>query len=429
MSTIDCVSKIESSTIRKISWRLLPLIVAAYCIAYIDRSNVSFAALTMNKDLGLTPYTYGLGAGIFFVGYFIFEVPSNVILDKVGARIWIARIMFVWGLVSAASAFATGPNSFLAIRFLLGAAEAGFFPGVILYFTYWYPARYRGRVISTLFLAQPIANGLASAASGLLLEMDGILGLRGWQWVFIIEALPAILLSAVVLKVMTERPAAAGWLSGEEKAWVANELDSERRAVETRGKLSTWRALKDPRVLKLSFIYFTSTTANYGIVFFLPQIVKGLGLTNIQTGFVSAIPYVIGMAGLILWGWSSDRSQERRWHLITAIIVGAAGLILAGWWGSSYAGLAGITIAVIGLYGSRTAFWPLPSMFLTGTAAAAGIALVNAIGNLGGYLGPFAVGWIKDATKSFEMGLYFLAAFSLLGAIAVYFGTRQITPR
>jgi MFS transporter, ACS family, tartrate transporter len=429
MSTIDCVSKIESTAIRKISWRLLPLIVAAYCIAYIDRSNVSFAALTMNKDLGLTSYTYGLGAGIFFVGYFIFEVPSNVILDKVGARIWIARIMFVWGLVSAASAFATGPNSFLVLRFLLGAAEAGFFPGIILYFTYWYPARYRGRVISTLFLAQPIANGLASAASGLILEMDGVLGVRGWQWVFIIEAIPAILLSAVVLKVMTERPAAAGWLSGEEKAWITSELDSERREVETRGKLSTWRALKDPRVLKLSFIYFTSTTANYGIVFFLPQIVKGLGLTNVQTGFVSAIPYVIGMAGLLLWGWSSDRSQERRWHLITAIIVGAAGLILAGWWGSTYTGLAGITIAVIGLYGSRTAFWPMPSMFLTGTAAAAGIALVNAIGNLGGYLGPFAVGWIKDATKSFEMGLYFLAAFSLLGAVAVYFGTRQISPR
>ncbi|MGA7327053.1 MAG: MFS transporter [Rhodomicrobium sp.] len=426
MSTIEGVSSVEAHTIRKISWRLLPLIVAAYCIAYIDRSNVSFAALTMNKDLGLTSYTYGLGAGIFFIGYFIFEVPSNVILEKVGARIWIARIMFVWGLVSASTAFATGPNSFLAIRFLLGAAEAGFFPGMILYFTYWYPARYRGRVISTLFLAQPIANGLASAASGLILEMDGLLGLKGWQWVFIIEAVPAILLAAVVLKVMTNRPSVANWLEEGEKAWIENELESERGAVETAGKLRVWQALKDPRVLTLSFIYFTSTTANYGIVFFLPQIVKGLGLTNVQTGFVSAIPYIIGMAGLLLWGWSSDRTQERRWHLITAIVVGALGLTLAGWWGSTYVGLAGITVAVIGLYGSRTAFWPMPSLFLTGTAAAAGIALVNAIGNLGGYLGPFAVGWIKDATKSFEMGLYFLAGFSLLGAAVVYFGTRQL---
>jgi ACS family tartrate transporter-like MFS transporter len=418
-------TQIERQAIGKISWRLLPLVVAAYCIAYIDRSNVSFAALTMNKDLGLTPFTYGLGAGIFFIGYFIFEIPSNVILEKVGARIWIARIMFTWGVISASAALATGPDSFLVIRFLLGAAEAGFFPGMILYFTYWYPARYRGRVISTLFLAQPIANSLASAVSGWLLDMDGFLGLRGWQLVFIIEALPAILLSGVVLKIMTDRPAVADWLSNEEKTWIEDELSRERRAVESGGKLGLWTALKDPRVLILSFIYFTSTTANYGIVFFLPQIVKGLGLTHTETGFVAATPYIIGMAGLLLWGWSSDRAKERRWHLIVAIAVGSAGLAFAGWQGSTYAGLAGITIAVIGLYGSRTAFWPMPSLFLTGTAAAAGIAQINAIGNLGGYLGPFAVGWIKDATQSFEMGLYFLAAFSLLGGAVAYFFVRH----
>ncbi len=426
MSAIERTAdaQIEKQAIRKISWRLLPLVVAAYCIAYVDRSNVSFAALTMNKDLGLTPYTYGLGAGIFFIGYFIFEIPSNVILHKVGARVWIARIMVTWGLVSAASALATGPASFLAIRFLLGVAEAGFFPGMILYFTYWYPARYRGRVISTLFLAQPIANGVASAASGLLLGMNGVLGLKGWQWVFIIEALPAIVLAAVVLKVMTDRPAAANWLGAEEKAWIENELDCERRAVEKAGKASLWSALKDPRVLLLSFVYFTSTTANYGIVFFLPQIVKGLGLSNVQTGFVAALPYTIGMAGLLAWGWSSDRARERRWHLIAGICTGSLGLAAAGWLGSSYAGLAAITFAVVGIYGSRTAFWPMPSLFLTGTAAAGGIALINATGNLGGYLGPFAVGWIKDSTQSFEMGLYFLAGFSLLGALFVYLFVR-----
>jgi MFS transporter, ACS family, tartrate transporter len=418
-------AQIERQAIRKISWRLLPLVVAAYCIAYIDRSNVSFASLTMNADLGLTSTIYGLGAGIFFIGYFIFEIPSNVILEKVGARIWIARIMFTWGVISAAAALATGPTSFFVIRFLLGAAEAGFFPGMILYFTYWYPARYRGRVISTLYLAQPIANGLASAVSGLLLEMDGVLGIRGWQWVFIIEALPAILLSAVVLKVMTDRPAVADWLSNEEKTWIEGELGRERRMVESGGKLSLWTALKDLRVLILSIIYFASVTANYGIVFFLPQIVKGLGLTNIETGLVTAIPYIIGTAGLLLWGWSSDRTQERRWHFIVASAVGCAGLTFAGWQGSTYAGLAGITIAVIGLYGSRTAFWPMPSLFLTGTAAAAGIAQINAIGNLGGYLGPFAVGWIKDATNSFEMGLYFLAAFSLLSGGVAYFFARH----
>jgi ACS family tartrate transporter-like MFS transporter len=311
------------------------------------------------------------------------------------------------------------------IRFLLGAAEAGFFPGIILYFTYWYPARYRGRVISILFLAQPIANSLASAVSGLLLEMDGVLGVRGWQWVFIIEALPAIFLSAAVLKIMTDRPMAAKWLSSEEKNWIEGELGHERRMVESGGKLSLWTALKDPRVLILSLIYLTSTTANYGIVFFLPQIVKGLGLTNIQTGLVSAIPWIIGTAGLFLWGWSSDRTQERRWHLIAGVAVGSAGLAFSGWQGSTYAGLAGITIAIIGIYGSRTAFWPMPSLFLTGTAAAAGIALINAIGNLGGQIGPFAVGRIKDLTGSYEMGYYFLAASSFLGGAVAFFFARH----
>jgi MFS transporter, ACS family, tartrate transporter len=421
-------AQIEREAIRKISWRLLPLVVAAYCVAYIDRSNVSFARLTMNEDLGLTETIYGLGAGIFFIGYFIFEIPSNLILEKVGARIWIARIMFTWGVISAAAALATGPTSFLVIRFLLGAAEAGFFPGIILYFTYWYPARYRGRVISILFLAQPIANALASAVSGLLLDMDGVLGVRGWQWVFIIEALPAVILSAAVLKIMTDRPMAAKWLSSEEKNWIEGELGRERRLVESGGKLSLWAALKDPRVLILSLIYLTSTTANYGIVFFLPQIVKGLGLTNIQTGLVSAMPWIIGTAGLFLWGWSSDRTQERRWHLIAGVFVGCAGLAFSGWQGSTYAGLAGITIAIIGIYGSRTAFWPMPSLFLTGTAAAAGIALINAIGNLGGQIGPFAVGRIKDLTGSYEMGFYFLAASSFLGGAVAYFFARRPGP-
>src|SRR5215469_6613597 len=419
---------VERTTIRKVYMRLLPLLFISYFVCYLDRINVGFAALTMNKDLGFTATVFALGATAFFWGYCLFEIPSNLVLEKVGARIWIARIMITWGLFSGATAFVTGSTSFATVRFFLGVCEAGFFPGMILYFTYWFPARYRGRVISTLFLAQPIANGLASAASGLLLEMDGTLGLRGWQWVFIIEALPAILLSAIVLRIMTDRPAVADWLSAEEKTWIEGELSREHRAVESGGKLSLWTALKDPRVLALSFIYFTSTTANYGIVFFLPQIVKGLGLTNIQTGFVSAIPYIIGVAGLLLWGWSSDRTQERRWHLIVAIAVGSAGLAFAGWQGSTFAALAGITIAVIGLYGSRTAFWPMPSLFLTGTAAAAGIAQINAIGNLGGYLGPFAVGWIRNATQSFEMGLYFLAAFSLLGGTAVYFFVRYAKP-
>ncbi len=420
--TVSDAGEAARRTLAKVSWRLLPLIVVSYCVAYIDRANVAFAALTMNKDLGITPYIYGWGAGIFFLGYFFFEVPSNVILEKVGARVWIARIMISWGLVSAAAALATGPTSFLILRFLLGVAEAGFFPGMILYLTYWYPSRFRGRVISALFLAIPVANSIASAISGMILEMDGFLGVKGWQWVFIIEAIPAGLLAFVVLRLMTDRPAKADWLTPEERDWLEGELEAERRSIDRAGGgLGLWRALMDPRVLALSFIYFTSTTANYGIVFFLPQIVKGLGLSNIYTGFVAAIPYAIGMVGLLLWGWSSDRFNERRWHLIVATVLGGVGLILAGWFGSTYAGLAGITAAVIGLYGSRAYFWPLPSQFLTGTAAAGGIALINSIGNLGGYLGPFVVGWIKNETQSFEMGLYFLACSSILGGVVAYY--------
>jgi ACS family tartrate transporter-like MFS transporter len=416
--TLSATHPIEHRTIAKVSWRILPLAALAYCIAYIDRTNVSFAALTMNKDLGLTAYLYGWGAGIFFFSYFLFEIPSNLILERVGARMWIARIMLTWGIISGLTAFATGPASFLVYRFLLGAAEAGFFPGMILYFTYWYPGEYRGRVISTLFIAQPIANALASIVSGAILDnADGMLGLKGWQWVFILEALPAVLLAVVVWKVLTDRPAVATWFDSEERNWLEGRLAEERRRIDAAGKPSLVQALADPRVLALAAIYFMSVTANYGIVFFMPQIVKGMGLTNQMTGFVASVPYIVGTVGLVAWGWSSDRNDERHWHLVAASVVAAAGLAAAGWLGSSFWALVGMSAATIGIYGSRASFWPMPSMFLTGTAAAGAIALINATGNLGGYLGPFVVGWIKDATNSFEAGLYFLAACALMGAV------------
>jgi MFS transporter, ACS family, tartrate transporter len=420
---------VEGRTISKVSWRLLPLIVVLYCVAYIDRTNVSFAALTMNKDLGLTAYVYGFGAGIFFLGYFLFEIPSNLILEKTGARIWIARIMITWGLVSALTAFATGPTSFLVFRFLLGAAEAGFFPGMILYFTYWYPSRYRGRVISTLFIAQPIANALAAIASGTILDnIDGVLGLKGWQWVFILEAVPAILLAFVVLAMLTDRPAVAAWLAEDERTWLEGQLAEERQTIDSAHRLSLWEALGDPRVFALSLMYLTSVTANYGIVFFMPQIVKGLNLSNQMTGFVTAAPYIIGTIGLLAWGYSSDRFNERRWHLIVASLLAGGGLICAGLLGSSYWALAGMAAATTGIYGSRAAFWPMPSMFLTGTAAAGAIALINATGNLGGYIGPFVVGWIKDSSGSFEAGLYFLAASAIACAVITFLAARASRP-
>jgi ACS family tartrate transporter-like MFS transporter len=424
MAIAESAQGIERRTIAKVSWRLLPLAALAYCIAYIDRSNISFAALTMNKDLGFSAYIYGWGAGIFFFGYFLFEIPSNLILEKVGARLWIARIMITWGIISALTAFVTGPASFLTIRFLLGVAEAGFFPGMILYFTYWFPSEYRGRVISTLFVAQPVANAIASIASAAILGMDGMLGLKGWQWIFIIEALPAVLLGLIILKVMTDRPPRANWLTIEEGNWLQARIDDENRKVESGGRMTLMRALPDPRVVALSAIYLMSVTANYGIVFFLPQIIKGIGLTNMMTGVVSAIPYVIGIIGLIAWGWSSDRNNERRWHLIAASCVGALGLAFAAWAGASYWALLGMSAAVVGIYGSRASFWPMPSIFLTGTAAAGAIASINATGNLGGYFGPFIVGWIKDSTNSFEAGLYFLAACSLMSAVIAFIAAR-----
>ena len=424
MAAAEATSAIERRTIAKVSWRLLPLVALAYCIAYIDRSNISFAALTMNKDLGFSAYIYGWGAGIFFFGYFLFEIPSNLILEKIGARIWIARIMITWGIISGLTALITGTTSFLVIRFLLGAAEAGFFPGMILYLTYWFPAEYRGRVISTLFIAQPVANAAASIASAAILDMDGMLGIKGWQWIFIIEAIPAVLLGLVILRIMTDRPGHADWLAEDERKWLQARLDGESRQVESTGRMTWTKALADPRVVALSLIYLMSVTANYGIVFFMPQIIKGIGLSNMMTGLLSSLPYVVGTVGLLAWGWSSDRNKERRWHLIAASTVGALGLAFAGWSGASYWALLGMSAATVGIYGSRAAFWPMPSLFLTGTAAAGAIAMINAVGNLGGYVGPFVVGWIKDSTQSFGAGLYFLAACSLMAAVITFFAAR-----
>jgi len=288
----------QRSTLLKISWRLLPLIVVSYLVAYIDRTNVAFAALTMNKDLGISAYMYGLGAGIFFIGYALFEVPSNMVLERVGARRWIARIMITWGIISGLMAATTGPISFLVLRFLLGVAEAGFFPGIIFYLSTWYPAAYRARVISTLFIAVPAANAVASVVSGAILGMDGVWGLHGWQWVFILEAIPAVLLAFVVLRLLTDRPGIAAWLSTDQREWLESELQAERSRVESTGRLTLLRTLTDKRVLMLSMIYFTSVIASYGITFFLPQIVKGFGHSNFVTGLLTAIPYVIGVIGL-----------------------------------------------------------------------------------------------------------------------------------
>jgi len=405
----------------KVAWRLIPLIVLIYFVAYIDRTNVGFAATGMNKDLGFSAYAYGWGAGIFFLGYFIFEVPSNIILHRIGARIWIARIMVTWGIVSGAMMFIVGIRSFLLVRFLLGVAEAGFFPGAILYFTYWFPATYRARVVSALFLSVPGSNAVAAAVSGAILKLDGVWGLAGWKWMFLLESVPAIILAPVVLFVLTERPAVAKWLAPDEREWLEGQLLKERKAIESTQKpLTLGQLLADSRLLGLSSIYLTIVSATYGITFFLPLIIKAHGLSDMTTGFVTAAPYVIGTVGMMLWAYLSDRWNERRWHLILASLLAAIGLVGAAASTNLYWAIAAMSLASIGVYAAKPCFWPLPSTFLSGTAAAGGIALVNSIGNLGGFVGPYVVGWIKDRTQSYGAGLDFLAACALLSAIITF---------
>ena len=412
---------VEKSTMHKVYWRLLPISILTYFLCYLDRINVGFAALTMNKDLGLDAATYGLAAGTFFWGYFLFEVPSNMILEKVGARMWIARIMVSWGLLSGATAFCVGPWSFLTMRFLLGLAEAGLFPGMILFFTYWFPDWHRARIVSAFMVALPAAVAAGSPVSTALLSLNGLGGLAGWQWMYIAEATPTVLVGLFFFFAVTDRPAEAKWLSDEERNWLIGTLETERALIESKRKMSVWQSFWDPKVLLLTLNYFGIVGASLGMLLFLPQMVKTLGLTNMQVGWVSMIPYICGAFALVGWGWLSDRMGERRWNLFFASVVATVGLIIAAQTIGTVWAIVGMSIAAIGFYGSKGPFWAMPSLFLTGTAAASGIAWINAIGNLGGFFGPTAVGWAKEYTGNFTGGLYALACFSLVSAIVSAF--------
>jgi ACS family tartrate transporter-like MFS transporter len=420
---------VEQSTMRKVYWRLLPLAILTYFLCYLDRINVGFAALTMNKDLGLDAATYGLAAGTFFWGYFLFEVPSNIILEKVGARIWIARIMISWGILSGATAFCTGPWSFLTMRFLLGLAEAGLFPGMILFFTYWFPDWHRARIVSGFMVALPLAVAAGAPVSTAILSgFDGFMGLAGWKWMFIAESIPTILVGFVILWFITDRPSLAHWLSEDERSWLIATLVTERDLIERKRKVSVWESFWDPKVLLLTLNYFGIVGASIGMLLFMPQIVKQLGLTNMQVGWVTMIPYLCGAVALVAWGWLSDRTGERRWNLFWACITATAGLVIAAQTMGTVWAVVGMSIAAIGFYGSKGPFWTMPSMMLTGTAAASGIAWINAVGNLGGFFGPTAVGWAKSYTGSFAGGLYALACFSLVSAIVTAFWLRIPNP-
>ena len=418
-------SELETSTIRAISWRLIPFLVLAYFFSYLDRVNVGLAALTMNADLKISPAMFGWGAGIFFIGYFIFEVPSNLALEKFGASRWIARIMVTWGIISALMSLASGEWSFYALRFILGVAEAGFFPGIILYLTYWYPAEYRARFIAAFAIAVPVSTVIGAPVSGLLLGLDGAMGFKGWQWLFIIEGIPSVLLGIVTWFYLTDKPERADWLSAEQKTWLASRLDAEIAAKQAVKHMTLGEALSSPKVLALSLIYFGFVGALYGMQFWLPQIVKAFGLTNAQTGFVTAIPYVFGTIAMILWARHSDASRERVFHVGGPLLLTAAALAVSSFTSSPTMTMVVLTIAAIGVFCTFAVFWTLPTAWLSGTAAAGAIALINSIGNLAGFGGPFLIGWVKEATGQTSTGLLVLAALPLIAGLMVFFGDHE----
>src|SRR5580692_5753063 len=408
---------IERATMRKVYLRILPFAALTYFFCYLDRINVGFAALTMNKDLGLDAATYGMAAGFFFWGYVLVEVPSNIILEKVGARLWIARIMVTWGIISGATAFCTGPYSFMAVRFVLGLAEAGLFPGFVLYFTYWFPRHHRARINAGFTLALPVAVALGAPISTSLLSLDGLWGLKGWQCMYLFEAVPTVLIGVAVFFYLTDKISDATWLQPDERRWLAERIAGERYQIETKDRVSILRSFWDPKVLWLSLNYVGIVTASLGMLLFLPTIIKELGISNMQVGWVTMIPYTCGAIAMVFCGWLSDRIGERRWTLFWTCLLSAVGLVIAGltigtWWS-----VVGMSIAAAGFYGTKGPFWSMPTMFLTGAAAASGIAWINSLGNLGGFFGPSMVGWARELSGSYAGGLYALAACSVASSI------------
>ena len=411
---------LERRAIRKAKWRLIPFLILLYFVAFLDRINVGFAALTMNKDVGLTSQMFGLGAGIFFLGYFVFEVPSTVILHKVGARFWIGRVMITWGLVSVAMAFIQGPISFYVLRFLLGLAEAGFFPGIILYLSYWFPAHHRSEVTAMFMAAAPVAGFIGSPVSGALMQLNGLLGLRGWQWLFLVEGIPALLLGFITLRFLTNRPADATWLTGDERDWLSSAIQEEQSALRGSRSQSAWRALADWKVLALSLAYFGTSAGLYTIGFWAPLIVKSLGFSVFKIGLLVAIPNLIAVIGMVVWSRNSDRTGERYWHAALACLLAAIGMAVAARAGSSaFLAIAGLSLTAFGVSAAKPPLWSLPTTFFAGTAAAASIGLINSLGTLGGFVGPYMIGSTNGSSGDFTRGLYLVGGTLIVSAVTI----------
>ncbi|MFM0653571.1 MFS transporter [Paraburkholderia sediminicola] len=416
------VSHDDSDLLRKVGWRLVPLLMTCFVVAYFDRVNISFAKLQMQSQLGLSEASYGLGASMFFVGYLIFEVPSNVILVRVGARRWIARIMITWGIASAATMFVRTETEFYVLRFALGVLEAGFVPGVLYFFMQWFPAKQRGRIHSFFFGASALSGIIGGPLSGGIVKyMDGLHGLAGWQWLFLLEGIPSVMLGLLVLAMLDDRIEDATWLSAREKAALSAAIESEHKAADTR---SFYAALREPVTYMLSLIYLSLCMGIYGIFFWMPQLVKTAGNADpFEIGLITTLPYIAAIIGTVLIGRSSDRTGERRWHLTGCVLAGLIGYAICATFGNSIVLLVlGLGIATTGLIASFALFWVFPPRVLGGVAAAGGIALINSIGQIGGVIAPFMVGKVKDLTGSASMGLYAIALVCALAATLIAWG-------
>ncbi|MEU8876271.1 MFS transporter [Streptomyces javensis] len=420
----------ENAVYRKVVRRIVPFLILCYVASYLDRVNVGFAKLQMSDDLGFSEAAYGLGAGLFFIGYFILEVPSNLMLQRVGARTWIARIMISWGLVSAAFMFVTNEVTFYVLRFLLGAAEAGFYPGVILYCTYWFPSHRRARVIAMFMSAIPVAGIFGNPLSGWIMDsFQGVNGWQGWQWMFLLEAVPALLVGVVTLFYLDDGVRDAKWLTDEEKAVVERAVadDSAHRTVHGR----VLDAFREPRVWLMCLIYFCFVMGQYALTFWMPTFVESTGIDgNLAIGVLSAVPFLAALVAMNLFGRSADKRRERRWHLVIPSLMGAVGFSLSAVWnGSTALSLTALSVAAAGVLTCAPLFWSLPTAFLGGTAAAAGLAIINSVGNLAGFVSPYMIGALKDATGSASIPMYVLALTLVVGAAAVLTTKKQVVNR
>ena len=406
--------------INRVTWRLIPFAFLCYVVAYIDRVNIGFAARELQQDLGLSATQYGLGAGLFFLGYCVFEIPSNLILEKVGARRWIARIMIAWGIVSMGMMFVTDVTTFMIARVVLGIAEAGFFPGMVLYLTYWIPAAERARTNALFMMAAPVSVIIGAPLSEWLLGMDGISGLRGWQWLFLIEGLPAVILGLLALKVLTDRPEQAHWLPDREREWLSATMSAERALRVQTGHSGVMRSLRSGRVWLLTIVYLMNTSVTYGIFLWLPRMLQDTAGQGVSVSLLTTLPFVAALVAMVLIGRHSDRTGERKYHVAACAVTAAAGLFLAvAFRNHLYWLVLAFTICQVGQRSVMSVFWAIPPMLLGGTAAAAGIALINAIGNLGGFFGPTMMGWLRDATGGYSGGLLVLAAALIVEAVLV----------